>query len=176
MLQTFQGFQPRLHETAWVHEGAWVIGDVELGAEVSVWPTVVMRGDMGRIRIGDQSNVQDGAVVHMTTNLSHSIVGERVTIGHKVILHGCIVEDDCLIGMGAILMDNCRIGAGSVVAAGSLVPGGRVYPPNSLIMGSPAKVVREVSESHRRMIDFAWRSYTEKCRIWREGEACTSES
>jgi carbonic anhydrase/acetyltransferase-like protein (isoleucine patch superfamily) len=169
VLQTFQGNTPRLHSTAWAHDGAWLIGDVELGPDVSVWPTAVLRGDMGRIRIGAQSNVQDGAVLHMTTNMSHAIVGERVTVGHKAILHGCIVEDDCLIGMGSILLDNCRIGAGSIVAAGALVPVGRVIPPNSLVMGSPGKVVSELSDSHRRMIAFSWKSYVEKCRVWREG-------
>ncbi|TNE90129.1 MAG: gamma carbonic anhydrase family protein [Deltaproteobacteria bacterium] len=122
---------------------------------------------MGEIRVGAQSNIQDGAVVHMTTNISDAVVGERVTVGHKAILHGCIVEDDCLIGMGSILLDNCRIGRGSIVAAGTLVPVGMQIPPNSLVMGSPGKVVREVSEKHQRMIRFSWQSYTEKAALWR---------
>ena len=167
MLQTFAGQDPVVHETAWVHDGAWIIGDVELGPEVSVWPTAVLRGDMGRIRIGEQSNIQDGAVLHMTTHLSHAIVGKRVTVGHRAILHGSIVEDDCLIGMGSILLDNCRIGAGSIVAAGALVPVGVEIPPGSLVMGSPGKVVRQLSEKHQRMIAFSWRSYVEKAALWR---------
>lgn len=167
LIQTFSDMTPVVDATAWVHEGAWVIGDVALGPEVSIWPTAVLRGDMGRIRIGAQSNIQDGAVVHMTTHLSHAVVGERVTVGHRAILHGCIVEDDCLIGMGSILLDNCRIGRGSIVAAGALVPAGVQVPPNSLVMGSPGKVVREVSESNQRMIAFSWRSYVEKAALWR---------
>ena len=171
MIEEFAGQSPVLHPTAFVHEGAFLIGDVELGAEVSVWPTAVLRGDMGRIRIGARSNLQDGAIVHMTTDLSDAVVGERVTVGHRAILHGCIVEDDCLIGMGAILLDNCRIGSGSIVAAGALVPMDREIPPGSLVIGSPARVVRAVSERHREIIDFSWRSYTRKARMWRERSA-----
>lgn len=166
VLQTFSGLVPVVHDTAWVHEGAWVIGDVQLDAHVSVWPTAVLRGDMGQIRIGENTNIQDGAVVHMTTSISDAVVGKRITVGHKAILHGCIVEDDCLIGMGSILLDNCRIGAGSVVAAGTLIPANVQIPPGSLVMGSPGRVVKPVGPGHLKMIEFSWRTYAEKAAAW----------
>ena len=169
VIQAFGEDIPSIDEAAWVHETAVVIGQVRLERDVSVWPTAVLRGDMGAIVIGEDSNIQDGAVVHMTTQMSDAVVGRRVTVGHRAILHGCIVEDDCLVGMGSILLDNCVIGAGSVIAAGALVPMGRKIPPNSLVMGSPGRVVGQVSESHRRMIDFSWQTYRDKARAWREG-------
>lgn len=171
MIQSFDGLVPTLHETAWVHQGAWVIGDVRLGAEVSVWPCAVLRGDMGSITIGDQSNVQDGAICHDTTGVSETVLGKRVTVGHAAILHGCIIEDDVLVGMGAIVMDNTRIGSGSIIAAGALVPANKVIPPGSLVMGSPGRVVRSLTESDRDMIDEGWESYVAKCRRWRSLEA-----
>lgn len=166
MIQDFDGKAPRIHETAWVHDGAWVIGAVELGPEVSVWPTAVLRGDMGRIVVGARSNLQDGVVCHDTTDLSETLLGERVTVGHKAILHGCVIDDDCLIGMGAILMDNVRIGSGSLVAAGTLIPVGREIPPGSVVMGSPGRVVGPATDEHRAMIEEGWRSYTAKAREW----------
>jgi len=167
MLQAVGTLRPTLAEGAWVHEGAWVMGDVRLGRNASVWPTAVLRGDMGPILIGDDSNVQDGSVLHDTTDVSVTQLGDRVTIGHKVILHGCQVEDDCLIGMGAIVMDNARIGRGSLVAAGSLVPPNKIIPPGSLVMGSPGRVVRPVGPKEVEMIAFAWRSYRDKLSLWR---------
>ncbi|MBW1881579.1 MAG: gamma carbonic anhydrase family protein [Deltaproteobacteria bacterium] len=170
MIQECDGRAPDLHSTAWVHEGAWVIGDVWLGAEVSIWPGAVVRGDMGPIRIGAQTNVQDGAVLHDTTNLSETILGERVTVGHRAVLHGCIIEDECLIGSGAIVLDNAHIGTGSIVGAGALVPLNRVIPPHSLVFGTPARVVRTVTATDRKLIESGWREYIEKCRYWRERE------
>ena len=122
MIEALEGLVPVVHPTAWVHPSAVLIGEVELGPNVSIWPTAVLRGDMGLIRFGADSNLQDGAVCHNTSGRSETLIGERVTVGHRAILHGCIVEDDCLIGMGAIVMDNARIGAGSFVAAGAVVP------------------------------------------------------
>jgi carbonic anhydrase/acetyltransferase-like protein (isoleucine patch superfamily) len=167
MLQAVGSLRPTLAEGAWVHEGAWVLGDVRLGRNASVWPTAVLRGDMGPIVVGDDSNIQDGSVCHDTTDVSITEVGCRVTVGHKVILHGCRIDDECLIGMGAIVMDNVRIGTGSLVAAGSLVPPGKVIPPGSLVMGSPARVVRPVGDKERAMIDHSWRSYRDKLAVWR---------
>lgn len=165
MLQSVGGHSPTVAGSAWVHEGAWVIGDVRLGERVSVWPTAVLRGDMGPIVIGDDSNVQDGAVLHDTTDWSETHVGCRVTIGHRAILHGCIVEDDSLIGMGAIVMDNVRVGKGSLVAAGSVVPPNKVIPPGHLWMGH--RVARPVGPRELEMIDFAWKSYRDKTALWR---------
>lgn len=166
MLQEFQGMMPHLHETAWAHEGAWLIGDVELAAGASVWPTAVLRGDMGPIRIGENSNIQDGAICHDTANMSQTIVGARVTVGHRAILHGCVVEDDCLIGMGAIVLDGAIIGKGSVIGAGALVTMNKVIPPGSMVLGSPGKVVREVSDKERGWVEYSWRIYAEKATLW----------
>lgn len=166
MLQTFNGHTPEVHDTAWVHDGAWVIGEVRLGEQVSIWPTAVLRGDMGPIVVGDQSNIQDGTVCHNTGGWSETHIGKRVTVGHKVILHGCRVEDDCLIGMGAIVMDTVVVGAGSVVGAGALITAGKIIPPNSLVLGSPAKVVREVTQRERQMITLGWQEYVTKMAMW----------
>ncbi len=151
----------RIHPKAYLHPRAEIIGDVEIGKDSSIWPMTVLRGDMGKIIIGDSCSVQDGTVVHATKNLSETHVGNRVTIGHRVILHGCIVEDDCLIGMGAILLDNCVIGKGSLIGAGSLVTANTKIPPGSLVMGSPAKVVRPVNERETAMMAANWASYVE---------------
>ena len=173
MLQAFGGDAPQLAEGAWAHEGAWLIGDVCLRRGASVWPTAVLRGDMGPIVVGPDSNIQDGAVLHDTTRLSETHVGARVTVGHRVILHGCRIGDDSLIGMGAIVMDNVVVGEGSFIAAGSLVPPGKVIPPGSMVMGSPGRVVREVRSKEREQIAFAWQSYRDKVAAWIAREAAT---
>jgi carbonic anhydrase/acetyltransferase-like protein (isoleucine patch superfamily) len=125
-----------------VDESAQVIGDVEIGDESSVWMCVVVRGDVHRIRIGRRSNVQDGTVVHVMNGTHPTTIGDNVTIGHAAVVHGCTVEDQCLIGMGAILLNGVRVGAQSIVAAGALLTEGTVVPPRSLVMGSPGKVKR----------------------------------
>ena len=142
----FAGKTPKIGRGAFVAPNATLIGDVELGEEASVWFSAVLRGDIGGIKIGARSNVQDLACVHLTEGLSETVVGVDVTIGHGAILHGCVVGDRCLIGMGSVLLDNCVIGEGSVIAAGSLVPPRMIVPPRSLVRGSPAKVIREVNE------------------------------
>lgn len=167
MIQSFHGIAPRIHPSAWVHPAATVIGDVELGAEVSVWPGAVLRGDMNPIRIGARSNIQDGAVVHNTHDLSVTVVGERVTVGHNAVLHGCRVADGCLIGMGSTLLDNAEIGADCLIGAGALVPVGRVIPPESMVLGLPARVVRPITRSEREELDEAWRIYVGHARRWR---------
>ena len=145
-IRPFQDYIPQIEESAYIDQSAVVIGDVHIEANVSIWPLVVLRGDQGRIQIGAQSNIQDGSVVHTTGGISQVQVGKRVTVGHKVLLHGCIVEDDCLIGMGAILLDNCVIGTGSIVGAGALVTAGTIIPPGSMVLGAPARVVRSLRE------------------------------
>lgn len=161
MIHAFDGHNPSLHESAFVHPDATVIGRVTLGARSSLWPGTVLRADMGTIDIGEDTSIQDGTIVHLTQGWSETIVGHRVTVGHRVILHGCHVEDECLIGMGAILLDRSRIGRGSLVAAGSLVTVGTVVPPGSLVVGSPAKVVRPVRAKDVDMIESGWRTYVE---------------
>jgi len=147
----WQGVSPRLAEDVFVAPNATVIGDVELAPGASVWFGAVLRGDIGPIRVGARSNVQDLACIHLTEGLSSTEIGADVTIGHGAILHGCKVGDGCLIGMGAVVLDNAEIGAGSVIAAGSVVPPRRRVPPGSMVMGNPGKVVREVTAEEARL-------------------------
>ena len=142
MLRPFRGLSPRLHPSAFVDQSAQVIGDVEVGAESSVWMCAVLRGDVNRIRVGDRTNIQDGAVVHGMTGTHPTAIGSNVTIGHAAVIHGCTIDDQCLIGMGAILLNGVHVGAGSIVAAGTLLVEGMKVPPKSLVMGSPGKVKR----------------------------------
>lgn len=146
MLRPHRGRLPRVHPSAFIDDSAHVIGDVEIGEESSVWMMVVIRGDVHRIRIGRRSNVQDGTIVHVMKDTHPTTIGDHVTIGHAAIVHGCTIEDQCLIGMGAILLNGSHVGTGSIVAAGSLVPEGMVIPPRSLVMGSPAKVRRQLGD------------------------------
>lgn len=129
-----------------VAESADIIGQVELHDDASIWFNVVLRGDVEKIVIGKGSNVQDGAVIHTTLDKYPTILGENVTVGHNAMLHGCIINDNVLVGIGAIVLDNAEIGENSIVAAGSLVTPGKKFPPCSMIMGSPAKVVRTLEE------------------------------
>ena len=138
---------PRVHPTAYVDDSAQVIGDVEIGEESSVWMSVVIRGDVNQIRIGRRSNVQDGTVVHVMKDTHPTTIRDDVTIGHAAVIHGCTIEDRCLIGMGAILLNGARIGAGSIVAAGTLVVEGMQVPSGSLVMGSPGKVRRALTDA-----------------------------
>jgi carbonic anhydrase/acetyltransferase-like protein (isoleucine patch superfamily) len=146
MLRPYRGQMPRVDPTAYIDESAQVIGDVEIGGESSVWPAVVIRGDVNRIRIGRRSNVQDGAIVHVMKDTHATIVGDDVTIGHGAVVHGCTIEDRCLIGMGAILLNGAHVGSGSIIAAGTLLVEGAKVPPRSLVMGSPGKVKRSLSD------------------------------
>ncbi len=161
MIQRYQDHEPSVHEEAWIHPDATVIGQVRLASGVSVWPRAVLRGDMGLIDIGEDSNLQDGMIAHVTAGISETHIGPRVTVGHGAILHGCIVEGDSIIGMGSILLDNCRIGENCIIGAGALVPMGKVIPPNSLVLGSPGKVVRSLTEKDLSWIYYSWQVYKE---------------
>jgi carbonic anhydrase/acetyltransferase-like protein (isoleucine patch superfamily) len=152
MIEQFGDLAPVIAADAWIHPSAVVLGDVRLGARVNVWPGVVLRGDQGVIEVGDETNLQDGTVAHATGDVSTVRIGARVTVGHRVILHGCQVADDVLVGMGSILLDNCRIGAWSIIGAGALVPAGMVVPEGVLVLGSPARVVRPLTDRDRAMI------------------------
>ena len=138
---------PRVHPTAYIDDSAQVIGDVEIGEDSSVWMVAVIRGDVHRIRIGRRSNVQDGTVVHVMRDTHATTVGDEVTIGHAAVIHGCTIEDRCLIGMGAILLNGAHVGRESIVAAGALVVEGMVVPPRSLVMGIPGKVKRSLTDA-----------------------------
>ena len=160
--------RPSIHPTAFIAATAAVMGDVTVGEDASVWYGAVLRGDMAAIVIGAQSNIQDGTVVHVDEGVPCS-VGRRVGVGHRVILHGCTVEDECLIAMGSILLNGVRIGTGSVVAAGSVVPEGMQVPPGSLVMGVPGRIVRPVDEVLARRVAFTWSHYVEQARAHRAG-------
>ena len=147
VLRPYRGVLPRVHPTAFIDESAQVIGDVEIGEESSVWMAVVVRGDVNRIRIGRRTNVQDGTVVHVMIGTHPTTIGDGVTIGHAAVVHGCTIEDHCLIGMGAILLNGAHVGTQSVVAAGTLVTEGLKVPPRSLVMGSPGKVKRLLTQA-----------------------------
>lgn len=141
--------RPSVAEGVFIAPGAIVLGGVELQAESSVWYGSVLRGDINRIRLGAQSNVQDGSVLHVSDDCP-CVLGERVSVGHRAVVHACTVGDEVLVGMGAVIMDGAQIGARSVIAAGSLVTKNTVIPEGSLVMGSPARVVRALSEEERQ--------------------------
>jgi carbonic anhydrase/acetyltransferase-like protein (isoleucine patch superfamily) len=162
VLESFEGRHPQIHPEAFVHAAAVLIGDVTVGARASIWPAAVLRGDDGPVIVGEETSIQDGTVIHCTEGLSKTVIGARVTVGHKVILHGCTIEDECLIGMGAIILDNARIETGAVIAAGTLVPPNKIVPAGMLVMGSPFKVVRPVNEQDRKLIDIGWREYVHR--------------
>ena len=167
MIEAFSGVVPQLHPSSWVHASAVIIGEVSLAEQVSVWPTAVLRGDVGPIVIGACSNIQDGVICHDTTGESATVVGERCTVGHRAILHGCTLEDEVLVGMGAIVMDHARVGAQAVIGAGTVVTPGTVIPPRSLVLGVPGRVVRPVTDDELARIGEAWRTYVAKAAVWR---------
>lgn len=153
MLIAFQGVTPRIHESVFLAPSADIIGDVCIGENSSVWFGCVIRGDVNRIRIGRNTNIQDLSMIHVTHYTREdrgdgfeTLIGDNVTIGHRVMLHGCLIENNCLIGMSATILDGAIIGESSIVGAGSLVTKNKVFPPRSLIMGNPAKFVRELNE------------------------------
>jgi carbonic anhydrase/acetyltransferase-like protein (isoleucine patch superfamily) len=154
---------------SFIHSTAVVLGRVTLGNHVSVWPTAVIRGDTDTITIGDESNVQDGCVIHADPGIPTTI-GKRVTIGHRAIVHGSTVEDEVLVGMGAILLNGCRVGSGSIIGAGAVCKEGMVIPPNSLVLGVPGKVVRETTDEERERIRASAASYVANAERHRSGE------
>lgn len=147
MLRPYRGILPRVHPTAYIDESAQIIGDVAIGEESSVWMCVVVRGDVHRIRIGRRTNVQDGTIVHVMKDTHPTTIGDNVTIGHHAMIHGCTIEDRCLIGMSATLLNGVVVGVDSIVAAGTLIPEGVVIPPRSLVMGSPGRVKRQLDDA-----------------------------
>lgn len=145
MILKFKEFYPKIDPSAWIAPSADLIGNIEIGEDSSVWFGCVIRSDINEVKIGKNTNIQDLSCIHTDAN-SKTIIGNNVTVGHKVMLHGCIIEDNCLIGMSATILDNAVIGEGSIVGANSLVTAGKVFPPRSMIMGSPAKVVKQLSQ------------------------------
>jgi carbonic anhydrase/acetyltransferase-like protein (isoleucine patch superfamily) len=157
----FKGTTPKIHDTVYLADDVFVIGDVEIGEDANVWFGSVIRGDVSYIRIGARTNIQDMTMIHVSSDFGPTIVEEEVTVGHRVTLHGCHVERQCLIGMGATVMDHARIGEQTVIGAGSLVSPGTVIPPRVLALGSPAKVKRDLTDDEIAYLDKSWQNYVE---------------
>jgi carbonic anhydrase/acetyltransferase-like protein (isoleucine patch superfamily) len=158
---------PELSRSAWVAPGAYVVGDVRLAEESSVWYGAVLRGDTEPIQVGTRTNVQDGCILHADPGYP-AIVGDECVVGHNAIVHGCEIGEGCLVGMGATILNGAKIGDGSIVAAGALVPEGKEYPPRSLIVGVPAKRVKDVSEEQTADIAPGVRTYVERATSHRQ--------
>ncbi len=152
MIRSFKGITPQFPSTAYVDDSAQLIGDVICGEHSSIWMNAVLRGDVHEIRIGANSNIQDNSVLHGMTQQYGVYVGDYVTVGHSVVLHGCKIEDRCLIGMGSILLNGVVVGAGSIIGAGTLIPEKTIVEPNSLWLGSPGKFRRLLDENDQAMI------------------------
>lgn len=173
-IRKFENRTPLVDGAAWLDPACLVIGDVEIGPYSSIWPGVVVRGDINRIRIGASTNIQDGCVLHNSHDGpfmpggSPLIIGDRVTVGHKAILHGCEIGDDCLIGMGAIVMDKAIVRPGVMIGAGSLVPPGKVLQSGYLYTGSPARQARPLSDRERAYFAYSAAHYVELARRHRD--------
>ena len=166
MIRSYKGITPTGPPTCYVDASAQIIGDVVLGEHASIWMNAVVRGDVNSIRIGANSNVQDCAVLHGMRYVYPVTLGEWVTIGHNATVHGCVVEDAVLIGMGATILNDCRIGEGSIVAAGAVLPEHTVVPPNSLVAGVPGKVRRTLGDEDRELILKYARNYIDYTAIY----------
>ena len=151
IVRAYRGIVPRLGQSVYLAPTAAVIGDVEIGDESSIWYGAVLRGDVGQIRIGRRTNVQDLACLHMSLGESNAVIGDHVTIGHQATIHGATIGDGALIGIGAILLDNAVIGSEAMVAAGSIVPAKLEVPPRTLARGQPARIVRDLTEDEWRL-------------------------
>jgi carbonic anhydrase/acetyltransferase-like protein (isoleucine patch superfamily) len=161
MIRSYKGLTPAVPASCYIDNSAQIIGDVILGEHASVWMNAVLRGDVNSIRVGAQSNIQDCTVLHGMKGQYRVILGEYVTVGHSVTLHGCVIEDRCLIGMGSIILNGARIGAGSIIAAGTLIPEKTVVEPDSLWMGSPGKFRRKLEEKDHESIMRYAKNYLE---------------
>jgi carbonic anhydrase/acetyltransferase-like protein (isoleucine patch superfamily) len=169
MIKSFRNIEPTIHDTAFVADGAIVIGDVEIGEEASVWFGSIVRGDVNHIRIGDRTNIQDACVIHVSSKDHPTILESEITVGHRVTLHGCYVETGCLIGIGSIILDGARVGQNSLVAAGSLITPGTIIPPRSLVMGAPARVKRPLTAEEVEDLTRSWQNYVALSRQYLAG-------
>ena len=151
MIYDFEGHIPKLHPDSWVASNAVIIGKVELKKDSNIWFNVTIRGDVDPIIVGEGSNVQDGSVIHTDPGCP-TIIGKNVTIGHLVMLHGCVIEDDCLIGIGSTILNKAKVGKNSIIGANALITENKVIPERSLVLGSPGKIVRQVTDEEIRSI------------------------
>lgn len=175
MIRPFLGVSPQYDDSNFIAPSAAVIGDVVLGAGASIWFNATVRGDVNWIRIGAASNIQDNAVVHVTNGVAPTQVGDGVTVGHGAIVHGCTVEDNVLVGMGAVLLDHAVIGRDSIVGAKALVTTGTRVPPRSLVLGSPARVVRSLSDEEVASIRLFAQNYLKYSALY-QGEDTPQEN
>jgi carbonic anhydrase/acetyltransferase-like protein (isoleucine patch superfamily) len=171
MIRSYRGRTPQIQASAYIDPDAVIIGDVTIGELSSVWPGVVIRGDVNWIRIGARTNIQDGSVLHVMKDTHPLVLGDAVTIGHGVILHGCTIESNVLIGMGSILLNGAKIGTGSIVAAGTLVPEGAAVPPGSLFMGHPGKLRRALTPEDQANIEAYAARYIEYSETYKAEKA-----
>lgn len=174
-VRKYKGIAPSIADSAWVDESAVVIGKCVLAENVSVWPNATLRGDVNDIEIGEGSNIQDGAVVHTThqsdiSNGTKCIVGKNVTVGHNAVLHGCIIEDECLIGMGAVVLDNAVVQTHVLVGANSLVPPGKVLESGYLYVGSPVKQARPLTDKEKAFFKYSANHYIKLKNDYQEAE------
>lgn len=171
MIRPYRGTLPRIAQSAYIDASAQVIGDVVIGERSSVWPNVAIRGDVNYIRIGEESSIQDNSVVHVDHDLYPCVIGDRVTVGHRAVLHGCQVENGVLIGIGAVVLNGAKIGAGAVVGAGALVPEGMEVPANTVVMGMPARIRRNVSAEEQERFRINCDNYVRLTAIYKEEHA-----
>jgi len=167
-IRPYQGKFPQIAASAYIDRAAVVIGDVVIGEDSSVWPMCVVRGDVNHIRIGNRTNIQDGCVLHVMKDEYPLILGDEVTVGHSVTLHGCTIESHVLIGMGAIILNGATVGAGSIIAAGTLITERTVIAPGSLVMGSPGKVKRALTPIDQHSIEAYAKRYVEYKNLYKE--------
>jgi len=164
----FNGIFPKIDPSCFITEGVYIIGDVEIGEGSSIWFGSVIRGDVNYIRIGKNVCVQDGTIIHVTNTLYPTIIGDNVVIGHRVVLHGCTIGNNILIGMGAIIMDGVKVGNNSIIAAGTLLTQKTEIPPNSLVMGFPGKVTEQIDERLLEKVKEGIENYKRTISIYRK--------
>ncbi|WP_071459208.1 gamma carbonic anhydrase family protein [Bacillus massilinigeriensis] len=167
MILSYNGKQPSVHETVFQAPGCHIIGDVVIGENSSVWFNAVLRGDEDTITIGKSCSIQDNATCHLYEG-SPLEIGDEVTVGHNVILHGCRIHNRCIIGMGSTILDGAVIGEECIIGANTLIPAGKVIPPRSLVVGSPGKVIREIGEKDLELIQLSIDTYVQKGKEYKE--------
>lgn len=175
MVRSYRGRWPQVAASAYIDGAAVVIGDVTIGEHSSVWPGVIARGDVHWIRVGARTNIQDGSILHVMTDLYPLSIGDGVTVGHAAIVHGCTIESRVLIGMGAVLLNNVRVGTGSIIAAGTLMTEGTVVPPGSLFMGHPGKFKRALTAQDLEDIDAYSARYVALAETYRSEAAAAAK-
>ena len=166
MIRSYQGVSPVIPSSCYVDPSAQVIGDVVLGDQASIWMNAVVRGDVNSIRIGAKSNVQDCAVIHGMRHTCQVIIGEQVSIAHNATVHGCVLEDTVLVGIGAVILNYAKVGEGSIIAAGAVLPEHAIVPPNSLVVGVPGKVKRSLTDADRKLILMHAQNYLDYTAIY----------